>query len=75
MYHVLIKLVPKTRVAGAAVFGWSRSRFLGPAPAPTPTLNILFLRDPKVILTLIASIPVYIFIFFCTVSEDEDKEQ
>ena len=37
----------------AALFGWSRSRFLGPAPAPTPiyildsTVNILFLRDPK----------------------------
>ena len=25
------------RVAGAALFGWSRSRFIGPAPAPTPT--------------------------------------
>ena len=23
---------------GAAIFGWSRSRFFGPASAPTPTL-------------------------------------
>ena len=46
----------KTRVARAALFGWSRSRFFGlapsTAPTPTPTLtlrtvNILFLRDPK----------------------------
>ena len=28
-----------TRVAGAALFGWSRSRFFGPAPTPTPTLQ------------------------------------
>ena len=28
----------KTSVAGAALFGWSRSRFFGPAPAPTPTV-------------------------------------
>ena len=27
----------KNRVAGAALFGFSRSRFFGPAPAPTPT--------------------------------------
>ena len=27
------------RVAGAALFGWSRSRFFGPAPAPAPTLT------------------------------------
>ena len=33
------------RVAGAALFGWSRSRFF--ASAPTPILHILFLRDPK----------------------------
>ena len=32
------------RVAGAALFGWSRSRLFG--LAPIPTLNILFLRDP-----------------------------
>ena len=44
--------------SGAALFGWSLSRFFGPAPAPAPTptptpilthrtVNILFLRDPK----------------------------
>ena len=36
--------------ARAALFGWSRSRFFGPAPTPTlthRTVNILFLRDPK----------------------------
>ena len=42
---------PSIRVAGAALFDWSRSRFLGsapaPAPTPTPTGNILFLRDPN----------------------------
>ena len=31
----------KSRVAGAALFGWSRSRFFGPAPAPTPTPTLL----------------------------------
>ena len=31
------------QVAGAALFGWgrTRSRFLGPVPAPTPTPTIL----------------------------------
>ena len=28
-------------VAGAALFGWSRSRFIGPAPAPTLTHRIV----------------------------------
>ena len=28
---------PYFRVAEAALFGWSRSRYFGPAPAPTPT--------------------------------------
>ena len=28
-----------SRVAGAAIFAWSRGRFFGPAPAPTPTLQ------------------------------------
>ena len=35
------------RVAGAALFGWSRSQFFGLAPAPPPThrtVNILFLE-------------------------------
>ena len=50
-----------TRVAGAgaALFGWSRSRFFGPAPAltPTPTLthrtvNILFFETLTLTLTL-----------------------
>ena len=30
--------------AGAALFGWSRSRLF--VSAPIPALNILFLRDP-----------------------------
>ena len=51
-----IKRLEFIRVARAALFGWSRSRFFGlapsTAPTPTPTLtlrtvNILFLRDPK----------------------------
>ena len=33
------------RVAGATLFGWSRSRLFG--SAPIPTLNISFLRDPN----------------------------
>ena len=41
------KVSVTSRVAGAALFGRSRSRFFGPAPAPTPTVNILFLRDPN----------------------------
>ena len=38
-----------TRVAGATLFGWSLSRFFGPAPRSYSysTVNILFLRDPK----------------------------
>ena len=34
----------KGRVAGAALFGWSRSHFFGPAPTPT---NILFFTGPQ----------------------------
>ena len=30
--------VRKSRVAGAALFGWSRSHLFDPVPAPTPTL-------------------------------------
>ena len=45
------------RVAGAALFGWSRSRIFGPAPTPTPTLthrtvNILFLETLRMTMTM-----------------------
>ena len=37
--------LPEPEPPGAALFGWSRNRFFGPAPAPTPrTVNILFLE-------------------------------
>ena len=44
--------MPELELPGAALFGWSRSRFFGPAPPPSPilthrTANILFLRDTK----------------------------
>ena len=39
----LLLLFLKSRVVGAALFGWSRSRYFGPAPTPpTPTLLYLF---------------------------------
>ena len=34
----------KSRIAGAALFGWSRSRFFGPAPAPTPTPTLQYCK-------------------------------
>ena len=37
----------------AAVFGWSRSRYFWSGSCSYSTVNILFLRDPKVMLTLI----------------------
>ena len=73
------------RVAGAALFGWIRSRFFGPAPAPTPTptlthrtVNILFLRDPKYdyesMTTMTATATVTVTVTVTVTDRDRDRD-